>query len=60
MPEDREERLMTIAEVTDCLKVSRQSLHRWKEKGILVPVKLGDLVRYRKSDVDRIMREGTG
>jgi excisionase family DNA binding protein len=42
---------MTTAEVQTLLRVSRPTLARWREDGTLPALKLGRLVRYKRSDV---------
>lgn len=48
------EKLLTADEVCTRLSVSRVTLHQWKKKGWLTPVKLGYAVRWRESDVKAI------
>lgn len=43
--------LLTVDEAAEFLKVSRVTLWQWEKKKILVPSKIGNLVRYRKSDI---------
>jgi len=52
------DRLLTIAEVMERLRISRATLGRWNKTDKLRAVKLGKAVRYREEDVQRIMREG--
>lgn len=49
--------LMTSAEVSERLRVSRSTLERWRFEGRApAPIKLGPrTVRYRRSDVDRLV-----
>jgi len=55
MPEDR---LLKIEEVMERLQISRQTLWAWNKVGKLLAVKLGKAVRYRETDVERIIRNG--
>lgn len=43
--------LLTTDEAADFIKVSRVTLWTWQKKNILVPLKIGQLTRYRKSDI---------
>jgi predicted DNA-binding transcriptional regulator AlpA len=55
-PKKEGEDLFTVDEAMSHLKVSRTALWRWEQKGILKPVKLGRFVRYRKSDIDNMIK----
>ncbi|WP_010665654.1 helix-turn-helix transcriptional regulator [Marinilabilia salmonicolor] len=57
-PKDKdEEELLTVDEAMALLKISRTALWRWEQKEFLKPVKLGRFVRYRKSDIDNLIRK---
>jgi len=47
--------LMTIEEAAEFLKVSKVTLWTWEKKKILLPAKIGNMVRYRKSDIIHAM-----
>lgn len=47
--------LLTTAEVEALLRVSRQTLVRWRKDGTLPAVKIGRLVRYQRSAVEAIL-----
>ena len=49
------EKLLTIDEVAEMLSVSRVTLWSWRRKGILEAVRVGNLLRYRKSDIEELM-----
>lgn len=53
-PKPETEKLLTADEVCTRLSVSRITLHNWKKKNWLTPVKLGYAVRWRESDVKAI------
>ncbi len=55
-PKEKEEELLTVEEAMALLKISRTALWRFEKKDILKPVKLGRFVRYRKSDIDNLVR----
>jgi len=53
-----DETLLTVAEVCDLFKVSRQSISTWRRAGKLHAQKIGYLVRFKKSDIDAILNNG--
>lgn len=56
--EREEEKYLTREEVKSILNVCDATLWHWARKNYLTPVKLGRKVRYRQSDIDRIMEKG--
>ena len=50
--------LLTKAQVAELLNVSTRTVDRWTDQGLLPAVKMpsGHAVRYRREDVDAIMR----
>lgn len=48
----------TIKQVAELLSVDRTTLFRWQKGGYLIPIKVGGLVRYRKSDVEELINRG--
>lgn len=44
--------LQTAPEVADRLRVTIRTLQRLESEGLLVPVRIGRAVRYRREDVD--------
>lgn len=46
--------------VAEILDVSRPTLWRWEKIGYLVPIRVGGKVRYKMSDVKRIIEEQDG
>lgn len=44
----------TTTQVRKLLNVAHQTLWRWDKAGVLKPVKIGGLNRYKKTDIDRI------
>lgn len=55
-----DETLLTVAEVCDLFKVSRQSISSWRRNNKLQAQKIGYLVRFKKSDIDAILNNGKG
>ncbi len=51
-----EEIYLSPDEVLKVLNIkTRSTLWRWSKRGYLVPVKVGKMLRYKKSDVDQIL-----
>ena len=50
------EELLTVKEVMAVLKVSRPTIYAIRERGDLEAVKIGKSVRFRKSDVEKLMQ----
>lgn len=51
---DISKELLTIDEVSEMLKVSKMTLHRWDKNGILRKIEVGGHRRYRRADVEAI------
>ena len=49
------ERLITRKEAKETFDVDYSTLHRWDKKDYLKPIKVGGLIRYRFSDVQKIL-----
>lgn len=49
------ERLMHKQEVIDYLKISLRTYYRYKNQGLLVPIKIGESDYYYESDLQHIM-----
>lgn len=49
--------LMTAAEVTDFLRVSRRTLDRYVDRGMLRKIKYGGCVRFEKKEVAELLRQ---
>lgn len=48
------DQLLTINEAAKLLSVSKMTLYRWDQNGILKKVEIGGKRRYRKSDIERL------
>ena len=57
-PRDTQDHLLALPEVAKRLACSRGLVRRLDARGVLHRVKLGRLVRYRASDVARLVTEG--
>ena len=49
------DQLLTIDEASELLSVSKMTLYRWDQTGILKKVEIGGKRRYRKSDIERLV-----
>ncbi len=57
MRDENESKFLSIKEVQSVFRISRGTERRWRNDGDLPqPVKLGKLILYRKSDIDKIVR----
>lgn len=52
------ESYLTRQQVVNILNVDLSTLWRWTKRNYLNPVRVGGLVRYRKSDIDNILNSG--
>ena len=48
------DQLISVDEAARLLSVSKMTLYRWDQNGILKKVEIGGKRRYRKSDIDRL------
>ena len=51
-----EEVLYTIDEVAKILKVTTATIHRWKKDGKIPHVRIGNNIRYRKTDLEKLVK----
>lgn len=51
--------LLTTQEVADTLRVSRASVSRWAKTGVLSPIRVGGIVRFRRTEVDALLEPAT-
>lgn len=49
----------TIRETSKLLSVSKVTLHKWKHKGLLVPMKIGGRPLYKREDIDKVLLQST-
>lgn len=49
--------LLTAAEVADILRVSQATISRWGSTKVLHPVRIEGTVRYRRSEIDALVKE---
>ena len=53
--EKQNEELVTSERLMELLGVSKTTVWRWKQRGYLVPVRIGGNDRYRMRDIKKIM-----
>ena len=46
---------VTRKEAAKILKVSLVTIHDWNKKGILKPYRLGNLIRYKRTELDKAL-----
>jgi excisionase family DNA binding protein len=49
------EEYLTRKQVAKLLQVSLVTIHEWNRKKILDPLRLGTLIRYRRSEIDKAL-----
>ena len=54
---DRSEKYLTVQQVCEMLQITRVSLWSWDKKGITIPIKIGNLKRYRLSDIEAMINQ---
>ena len=52
-----EDRLLTLREVAEYLRLKERTIYKWAEEGAIPASKLGSAWRFRKSDVDEWVEE---
>jgi excisionase family DNA binding protein len=53
------DRLIPSPQTAEVFGVSPRTIRRWAKQGILDPVRVGGSTRYRLSDIEATIREGT-
>lgn len=51
----RADKLLTVEEAAHMLSVSKMTLYRWDQNGILKKVEIGGKRRYRLSDIEKLV-----
>ena len=51
--------LLTVAQVLKHLQISRATLYRQIAKGVLTPIKIGTITRFRAADLDALAHPST-
>lgn len=52
-------KLMTVEELADKLSMKKSTLYQWTHEGFIPHIKMGKLLRFRWSDVERWLDERT-
>jgi PTS system nitrogen regulatory IIA component len=52
-----EEQLMSVHEMAEYLNVNISTIYMWSQKGQMPAMKIGNLWRYRRSDIDVWLNE---
>ncbi len=52
-----EEKLLSLSDVTEFFKISRRTAYYWIQKQILKPVKIAGILRFRNSDIQKLIHE---
>ena len=55
--EERNEKLLTAKEVAKKFGVCTKTVTRWRKAGVISPIPVGGLLKYRNSDCLRIIQE---
>jgi excisionase family DNA binding protein len=53
------EEFLTVAEVAELLKLNQQTVRNWIDQGSLPALRVGRRVRIRRSDLDRVLEDGS-
>jgi excisionase family DNA binding protein len=53
------EEFLTVAEVAELLKLNQQTVRNWIDQGSLPALRVGRRVRIRRSDLDRMLEDGS-
>lgn len=59
-PKPEPEKLLTTAEACAFLRCSRPTIHRWKREGLVPFVRIGSCIRYRESDLKKLLETKGG
>ncbi len=59
-PKPEPEKLLTTQEACELLRCSKPTLHRWKKSGIVPFVRLGSNIRYKQTDLEKLIETKGG
>lgn len=59
LEEANHETYLNVTKVTEMLGVDRSTLWRWAQSQYLVPIKIGGKIRYKMSDINKIINSQT-
>lgn len=46
---------ITRKEVSELIGVSLVTIHNWSKEGVIIPYKIGNRVRFKRSDIEQIL-----
>lgn len=52
-----DETYLTRKDLSENLKVTIRTICAWEKKEILKPIKIGHVIRYRQSDINKILQQ---
>jgi len=58
--QDSKNKLLTTEQVCEMLHISRITLYHWDKKAITNPIRLGNLKRYRLTDIEELIKDREG
>ena len=58
-PDNETDKLLSIDEVSDLLKVSKVTIHKWKRKGILPYCRMGRRIYFKESEIFNSLKHKT-
>lgn len=53
---EKTEKYLTRAQVCEILSVDQSTIWRWDKLGYLKAIKIGGKIRYRQSDIDKLLK----
>lgn len=54
-PKKEKDSILKPDEACRQLRISRATLWRWQKNGYLLPIEIGGSIRYRQSDIDKLL-----
>lgn len=51
--------LYTVNETSRLLRVKRQTIGEWEKRGLLCPIRIGRTIRFRRSDLMKLIDSST-
>ncbi len=51
------EEYLTTKQIADILQVSKVTIWHWDKKGITNPLRVGNMKRYRRSDIEKVLQK---
>ncbi|MFH1799390.1 MAG: response regulator [Candidatus Omnitrophota bacterium] len=57
---DPSTQLLKIKDIMKIFCISRRTVYHWMDKGILKPLRIGGVCRFRKEDIERMLQDQAG